>query len=81
MMKETNIQPQVTSTIAGDDSEAVGKSEENAKKMASKKPNEGFKKTDDTGWYVAVVSLKSATKISEFLDMAKSLATFCCSGT
>lgn len=40
MMKETNIQPQVTSTIAGDDSEAVGKSEENAKKMASKKPNE-----------------------------------------
>mgnify|MGYP004627213435 CR=1 FL=1 len=24
MMKETNIQPQVTSTIAGDDSEAVG---------------------------------------------------------
>ena len=34
MMKETNIQQQVTSTIAGDDSEAVGKSEENAKKMA-----------------------------------------------
>ena len=24
MMKETNIQPQVTSTIAGDDGEAVG---------------------------------------------------------
>ena len=44
MMKETNIQPQVTSTIAGDDGEAVGKSEENAKKMASKKPNEGLKK-------------------------------------
>ena len=30
-MKETNIQPQVTSTIAGNDGEAVGKSEENAK--------------------------------------------------
>ena len=44
MMKETNIQPQVTSTIAGDDGEAVGKSEENAKKMASKKPYEGLKK-------------------------------------
>ena len=38
MKKETNIQPQVTSTIAGNDGEAVGKSEENAKKMASKKP-------------------------------------------
>ena len=43
MMKETNIQPQVTSTIAGDDGEAVGNSEENAKKMASKKPNEWLK--------------------------------------
>ena len=47
MMKETNIQPQVASTIVGDDSEAVGKSEENAKKMASKKPNEGLKKPDE----------------------------------
>ena len=44
MMKETNIQPQVTSTIAEDDGEAVGKSKENAKKMASKKPNEGLLK-------------------------------------
>ena len=49
MMKETNIQTQVTSTIAGDDGEAMGKSEENA-------------------------------RINEFFDMAKSLATFCCSG-
>ena len=55
MMKETNIQPQVTSTIARDDSEAEGISEENAQKMASKKPNEGLKKPDDAGWYVAVV--------------------------
>ena len=43
MMKETNIQPWGTSTNAGDDGEAVEKSEENAKKMASKKPNEGLK--------------------------------------
>ena len=43
MMKETNIQSQVTSTIAGDDGEAVAKSEENAKKMDTKKPNEGLK--------------------------------------
>ena len=49
MMKETNIQSQVTSTIAGDDGEAMGKSEENAKKMASKKP-EGLKKPDNAGW-------------------------------
>ncbi len=28
MMKETNIQSQVTSTIAGDDGEAMAKSEE-----------------------------------------------------
>ena len=50
MMKETNIQSQVTSTIAGDDGEAMGKSEENAKKMASKKP-EGLNKPDNAGWH------------------------------
>ena len=44
MMKETNIQSQVTSTIAGDDGEAMAKSEENAKKMAPKTPNEGLEK-------------------------------------
>ena len=43
MMKETKIQAQVTSTIAGDDGEAMAKSEENAKEMAPKKPNEGLK--------------------------------------
>ena len=37
MIKETNIQAQVTSTIAGDDGEAVAKSEENAKKKAPPK--------------------------------------------
>ena len=40
MMKETNIQSHVTSTIARDDGEAMVKSEENAKEMAPKKPNE-----------------------------------------
>ena len=44
MMKETNIHSQVTSTIAGDDGEAVAKSEENAKKKVPEKPNEGLKK-------------------------------------
>ena len=66
MMKETNIQPQDTSTIAGNDGEAVGKSEENAKKMASKKPNEGLKKPDDAGWYVAVVRVNCETRFDDF---------------
>ena len=44
MMKETNIHSQVTSTIAGDDGEAMAKSEESAKKMAPKTPNEGLEK-------------------------------------
>jgi len=66
MMKETNIQPQVTSTIAGRRRRSRGeKSEENAKKMASKKPNEGLKKTDDAGWYVAVVRVNCETRIAD----------------
>ena len=36
-MKETNIQSQVTSTIAGDDGEAVAKSEQNAKNKVLEK--------------------------------------------
>ena len=55
MMKETNIHSQVTSTIAGDDGEAVAKSEQNAKKKVPEKPNEGLEKPADAGWYVAVV--------------------------
>lgn len=42
MMKETNIQSQVTSTIAGDDGEAVANSEETAKKLTLQMPNEGL---------------------------------------
>ena len=64
MMKETNIQAQVTSTIAGDDGEAVAKSEENAKKMAPKTPNEGLEKPADAGWYVAVVRVNCETRIA-----------------
>ena len=65
MMKKTNIQSQVTSTIAGDDGEAMAKSEENAKEMAPKKPNEGLKKPDDAGWYVAVVRVNCETRIAD----------------
>ena len=65
MMKETNIQSQVTSTIAGDDGEAMAKSEENAKKMAPKTPNEGLEKPADAGWYVAVVRVNCETRIAD----------------
>ena len=65
MMKETDIQPQVTSTIAGDDGEAVAKSEENAKKKVSEKPNEGLEKPADAGWYVAVVRVNCETRIAD----------------
>ena len=65
MMKETNIHSQVTSTIAGDDGEAMAKSEENAKEMAPKKPNEGLKNPDDAGWYVAVVRVNCETRIAD----------------
>ena len=64
MMKETNIHSQVTSTIAGDDGEAMAKSEENAKEMAPKKPNEGLKKPDDEEPVtVAPVPLKKGIKV------------------
>ena len=65
MMKETNIHSQVTSTIAGDDGEAMAKSEQNAKKKVPEKPNEGLKKPDDAGWYVAVVRVNCETRIAD----------------
>ena len=49
MMKETNIQPQVTSTIAGDDGEAVGKVKKTLRKWLPKSLMKGLKKTDDAG--------------------------------
>ena len=54
-MKETNIHSQVTSTIAGDDGEAVAKSEQNSKKKVPEKPNEVLEKPADAGWYVSVL--------------------------
>ena len=65
MMKETNIHSQVTSTIAGDDGEAVAKSEQNAKKKVPEKPNEGLEKPTDAGWYVAVVRVNCETRIAD----------------
>lgn len=65
MMKETNIQSQVTSTIAGDDGEAVAKSEESAKKLTPKMPNDGLEKPADAGWYVAVVRVNCETRIAD----------------
>ena len=65
MMKETNIQAQVTSTIAGDDGEAMAKNEENAKEMVPQKPNDGLKKPADAGWYVAVVRVNCETRIAD----------------
>ena len=65
MMKETKIQPQVTFTIAGNDGEAMEKSEENAKKRVPQKPNDGLKKPADAGWYVAVVRVNCETRIAD----------------
>ena len=51
--------------MQGDDGEAMAKSEENAKEMAPKKPNEGLKKPDDAGWYMAVVRVNCETRIAD----------------
>ena len=64
-MKDTKTPLQVTSTNAGDDGEAVAKSEERAKK----KPNEGLEKPDDAGWYVAVVRVNCEMKIAESIQL------------
>lgn len=67
-MNETNIQPQVTSTTAGDDGEAVAKSQEKAKKKVSKKPNEGLTPPEDAGWYVAVVRVNCEVRIADSIQ-------------
>ena len=64
-MNETNIQPQFTSTTAGDDGEAVAKSLEKTKKNVNKKPNEGLTSPKDAGWYVAVVRVNCEIKIAD----------------
>lgn len=65
MMKETKIQPQVTFTIAGNDGEAMGKSEENAKNKQEKE----IEKPADAGWYVAVVRVNCEKRIAESIRL------------
>ena len=61
MMKETNIQSQVTSTIAGDDGEAVAKSEGYV-------AENGFVATDPMHWYVACVRVNYEKKFKIFIE-------------
>ena len=68
-MTETKVQPQVTSTTAGDGGEAVGKNQEKAKKKVSKKPNDGLTKPDDASWYVAVVRVNCEVKIAKSIQL------------
>ena len=68
-MNETKIQPQVTAPNAGDDGEAVAKSQENAKKKVVKKPNEGLDEPDDAGWYVAVVRVNCEVRIANSIQL------------
>jgi len=60
-MNETKVQPQVTAPTAGDDGEAVAKSQENANKNQEKE----IKKPADAGWFVAVVRVNCEKKIAE----------------
>ena len=61
MMKETNIQSQVTSTIAGDDGEAVAKSEGYV-------AENGFTATDPMHWYVACVRVNYEKKFKILIE-------------
>ncbi len=65
MMTETNNHPQVTSTYAGDDGEAVAESQKTKKKKA---PNEGLDKPKDAGWYVAVVRVNCELRIAKLIQ-------------
>ena len=65
-MTKTKVQPQVTSTIAGDDGEAMEKSKKKTtKKVEIKEPNKGLDPPDDAGWYVAVVRVNCEIKIAD----------------
>ena len=68
-MNETKIQPQVTSTTAGDDGEAVAKSQGKAKKKIEIEPNKGLIKPDDASWYVAVVRVNCEVKIAKSIQL------------
>ena len=60
-MNETKIQPQVTAPNAGDDGEAVAKSQGKATKIQEN----DIKKPADAGWFVAVVRVNCEKKIAE----------------
>ena len=64
-MNEAKIQPQVTSTLVGDDGEAMAKMQEKAKR----KINEGLEKPEDAGWYVAVVRVNCEAKIADSIHI------------
>ena len=61
MMKETNIHSQVTSTIAGDDGEAVEKSEGYV-------AENGFVATEPMQWYVACVRVNYEKKFKLLIE-------------
>ncbi len=63
MMKETNIHSQVTSTIAGDDGEAMAKSEGYV-------AENGFVATEPMHWYEACVRVNYEKKSSFLLNKA-----------
>lgn len=60
-MTETKIQPYVTSTIAGDDGEAVAE----CLRKAEEKQEKDIEKPADAGWFVAVVRVNCEVKIAE----------------
>ena len=64
-MSDTKILPQITSTTAGDDGEAMGKT---LKTMVKKEPNQGLDRPDDSGWYVAVVRVNCELKIAKAIQ-------------
>ena len=68
-MNDKKVQPQVTAPNAGDDGEAVAKSQGKAKKKVVKKPNEGLDEPDDASWYVAVVRVNCEVKIAKSIQL------------
>ena len=67
-MKEMKIERQVTSTHAGDDGEAVAKSEKDVANL----PQEELQKPEDAGWYVAVVRVNCELRIAESIRQSLS---------
>ena len=66
-MDATKIQPNVAAPIVGDDGEA--KKQQAKKKKEEIKPNDGLRKPDDAGWYVAVVRVNCEVKIAKSIQL------------